>query len=295
MTLRARGLARTIVGIGRDRDRLEESRGNGIVDEATTDLAKGVAGAEVVVVCTPPARIAEDCILAARHGPETLLVTDAGSTKSRIVAAVEADQQARSKFVAAHPIAGSERKGASAATANLFEGNACVLTPTDRTPENRLERARSFWKSLGCRLLETDPESHDQTLAFTSHLPHAVAAALAGMRPGSNAADVRRGLSRRHASRRLRPAPLDRDLRPKIAVLVLFALEISSPASKNFAMPLRSTIPRRNCRWWSEASRPSATCSTTSPGIDLRRVGRQAQLPRKIRKGGPADPTLEEP
>ena len=183
LALRARDLARTIVGVGRDLERLADAKVRGIVDVVTTNLAEGVANADVVVVCTPPARIAADCLEAAKFGPESILVTDAGSTKARIVALVEAEPRGRFTFVAAHPIAGSERKGASAAQANLFENQACVLTPTARTPLDRLDRAHSFWKSLGCRILETDPESHDTALAFTSHLPHATAAALAGTVP----------------------------------------------------------------------------------------------------------------
>ena len=69
------------------------------------------------------------------------------------------------------------------ARADLFEGRSCVLTPTARTPPDRLDRARAFWSGLGCRLFEVDPVGHDERLALTSHLPHAVAAALAASVP----------------------------------------------------------------------------------------------------------------
>ena len=157
--------------------------GSGAIDEGTTDPARGVEGADVAVVCTPVSRIAADAIAAAAAGPRKLLVTDAGSTKRGVVEGVEADPLARSAFVGAHPIAGSERKGAAHARADLFEGRACVLTPTGRTPIDRLDRARAFWRSLGCRTFEMGPAAHDDALAFTSHLPHAVAAALAAAVP----------------------------------------------------------------------------------------------------------------
>jgi prephenate dehydrogenase len=108
-------------------------------------------------------------------------VTDAGSTKRKIVDAAEADPSARAKFVAAHPIAGSERSGAAHGRADLFEGRVCVLTPTGQTPPDRLERARGFWSALGARVVELDPTTHDAHFARTSHLPHAVAAALASL------------------------------------------------------------------------------------------------------------------
>lgn len=183
LALRAKGGASRVVGIGRDVARLEEARRLGAVDAFTTDLAGGMAGADVAVVCTPVSRLAEDVLASARLGPDSLLVTDAGSTKARIVEGVEADPRGRAVFVGAHPIAGSERQGVAHARADLFEGRACVLTPTPRTPPDRLDRARAFWSGLGCRTVEVDPLGHDEQLALTSHLPHAVAAALAASIP----------------------------------------------------------------------------------------------------------------
>jgi len=183
LALRSKGLAGRVVGIGRDAPRLEEARRLGAIDAYATDLAEGVAGAEVAVVCTPVSRLVEDALAACRHGPGSILVTDAGSTKARIVEGIEADPRGRAAFVGAHPIAGSERQGVAHARADLFEGRTCVLTPTARTPPDRLGRARDFWAGLGCRLIEVDPVEHDQRLARTSHLPHAVAAALAASVP----------------------------------------------------------------------------------------------------------------
>ncbi len=183
LAVHARGLAGRVVGVGRDEAKLAEAVRFGAIDVATTDAVNGVAEADVVVVCTPVNRIADDVRHAAEHGPEGLLITDAGSIKHRIVEAVERHPRARALFVGGHPIAGSDRKGVAFADANLFEGRACVLTPTGRTPADRLRRARGFWGWLGCRILETDPVAHDAALARTSHLPHAVAAALAASIP----------------------------------------------------------------------------------------------------------------
>ena len=183
LALRARGGANHVIGVGRNPQSLEEARRLGAIDEGTTNLVAGVARAEVAVVCTPVTHISADAIAAARSGPAGLLVTDAGSTKRRIVETIETDPRGRAAFVGAHPIAGSERKGAAHAQADLFEGRACVLTPTASTPPDRLRRARSFWTSLGCRLVEMGPARHDETLARTSHLPHVVAAALAAAVP----------------------------------------------------------------------------------------------------------------
>jgi prephenate dehydrogenase len=193
--LRARRLAGRVVGVGRDPGRLEEARRLGAIDEGATDLARAVAAADVVVVCTPVDRIAAEARRAAALAPGHALVTDAGSTKARIVAEVEADPRARAAFVGAHPIAGSERNGVAHARPDLFDGRPCALTPTDRTPPDRLGRARAFWSSIGCTLVELDPESHDRALAATSHLPHVVAAALASA-AGADRLDLAAGAYR---------------------------------------------------------------------------------------------------
>ncbi|WP_206352390.1 prephenate dehydrogenase [Tautonia rosea] len=179
LALRSRGLATRVIGLGRDRERLDEAERLGTIDEGTTELQRAVDQADIVVVCTPTDRIAEDVRTIATASRSQVLITDAGSTKRRIVEAVERDDRARSLFVGAHPLAGSERRGAIASRADLFEGRVCALTPTNRTPPDLLRLAESFWSSIGCRTVKLDPDLHDQALARTSHLPHIVAAALA--------------------------------------------------------------------------------------------------------------------
>ena len=183
VALAARGRGHRVVGIDRDRAALDEAIRLGAIDAGTTDPAEGLSGAEVAVVCTPVTRIVEDAVLAARLGPDSILITDVGSTKARIVRGVEADPRARGVFVAAHPISGSERQGVAHARGDLFEGRSCVLTPTASTPPDRLARAREFWSGLGAHVFEVDPDRHDEQLALTSHLPHAVASALAASIP----------------------------------------------------------------------------------------------------------------
>lgn len=170
-----------VIGIGRDQGRLAEAEQVGAIDQGFTDIAAGVAQADVVVICTPVDRVAMDAIEAAQHAPGHALITDAGSTKQAIVSAVEADPIARTKFVGAHPIAGSERSGVAFAREDLFRGRVCVLTATEHTPVSQIETARRFWKTVGARLVELDPTSHDSHLARTSHLPHVLAAAQAAM------------------------------------------------------------------------------------------------------------------
>lgn len=183
LALRSRGVATEVVGIGRAPASLDEAVRLGAVDRATTDVAEGVRSADVVVVCTPVNRVAEDVRRCAEAAGPGVLITDAGSSKRLIVETVERHPACAPVFVGAHPVAGSERRGVAFARAELFEGRPCVLTPTSRTPADRLRRAGAFWSSIGCRILEMGPTEHDEVLAYTSHLPHALAAALAGSVP----------------------------------------------------------------------------------------------------------------
>jgi prephenate dehydrogenase len=183
LALRKRGLAADVVGVGRDRSALEEIKLLGAIHRGTTSLAEGVTGAHVVVVCTPVNRIPDDVRRVAESAGPDVLVTDAGSTKRQIVEAVERHARSAGVFVGAHPLAGSERRGAANASADLFQGRICMLTPTHRTQPDQLRRARAFWASLGSRLVEMNPAEHDEILAHTSHLPHALAAALAASVP----------------------------------------------------------------------------------------------------------------
>jgi cyclohexadieny/prephenate dehydrogenase len=189
LALVRRGLAGHVVGIGRRPAALEAAERLGAVQSTSTDLASGVAGAELVVVCTPVGAIVERVVAAAERSAPGTLITDAGSTKVEIVAQIESQlHDGRTwrnnvRFLGGHPIAGNDKKGARHARVDLFEGRVCVLTPTANTAaEDRLALAE-MWTGLGSRVVEMRPDEHDRALAAISHLPHVAAAAVAAATP----------------------------------------------------------------------------------------------------------------
>jgi prephenate dehydrogenase len=181
LALRERQLAGRVIGIGRRRESLEKALARGCVNEMTTSIAEGVKQTSLIVVCTPVESIASYIREAAEHCPEGCLITDAGSTKAEIVAASESLKRVR--FVGSHPLAGSEKNGSDAASADLFGGRVVVVTPTEKSDPAAIDAIENFWRSLGAGVLRMTPDDHDAALARTSHLPHLIASALAVATP----------------------------------------------------------------------------------------------------------------
>jgi prephenate dehydrogenase len=176
---RAQGLAREIIGVGRDRQRLAPALADGVLDGAVTDVAEGVRGADLVVLAATV--LANESLLAQvwRHAADGALITDVGSTKRGIVHAAERLAATRPlAFVGSHPMAGSEKSGYAIARADLFHGALVVVTPTETTDPRAVKAVTEFWEAIGARVVTLDPESHDRAVAAISHVPHVVAWAL---------------------------------------------------------------------------------------------------------------------
>ena len=181
-----RGLAKNVIGIGRNGAKLEGAKRLGVITDFTTNLEKGVSEAEIVVICTPVDSIADFVLRTAGSCPSQAIITDAGSTKGRIVSEVETQWRLNSQlFIGSHPLAGSEKSGAEFADSNLLAGRTVIVTPTDKSDAGRLGQLELFWTALGAKVVLMSPQAHDQTLAMTSHLPHLLASVLAASTPDS--------------------------------------------------------------------------------------------------------------
>lgn len=176
---RAGSLAQEIVGVGRNRDRLEPALRERAVDRITTDLAEGVEGADLIVLATPVTILERQLADVWRAASPRTLITDVGSTKVGIVKAAEALGLSRPlDFVGSHPMAGSNLSGFAVARADLFSGATVIVTPTDRTPPDAVKRVTGLWEAMGGRVTIMDPATHDRAVAAISHLPHLVVDAL---------------------------------------------------------------------------------------------------------------------
>lgn len=170
---------------GRRENGVAEARGRGVAG-ATAKMKEAVSGADLIVLASPVGAMLEILEAAAATTPlEGVLVTDVGSVKLTPRDTLEhAVKQAGAKYIGSHPMAGSEQAGVGAATADLFEGAACVLTNDFDHPETDVAALRGFWQALGCRCFLTTSEDHDRVMARISHLPHILASvgALVGLK-----------------------------------------------------------------------------------------------------------------
>jgi len=185
MAARKKRLADTIIGVGPRADELKRAVARKAIDRFETDLRKlekTVHNADLVILATPVGQLEAVARELAPCLSEGTVVTDVGSVKGYLVRHLEEyfspDPSLRSLFVGGHPIAGREKSGIEAASANLFTGALCILTPTDRTSPEAFKKVQRFWEAIGIKTVSMEPEAHDRILAVVSHLPHLVAYAL---------------------------------------------------------------------------------------------------------------------
>jgi prephenate dehydrogenase len=165
-----------VVGVGRNTANLKLALERGIVDSIAPDPATAARDADLVLISTPVAQFPS--VFSALKETKAL-ITDGGSTKRDVItAARKALGKGIARFVPAHPIAGAEKSGAAAASAELFRGKRVVVTPLKENSKESISRVEAIWSACGARVSRMDPEEHDAVLAAVSHLPHVLAYAL---------------------------------------------------------------------------------------------------------------------
>jgi prephenate dehydrogenase len=150
-----------------------------VLDHATLDLPRAVAGADLIVLCTPIARMVELTQQMLPTLKPGVIMTDVGSVKRPLMQHLEPLlEKAGGCFVGCHPMAGAEKMGVKAARPDLFEKAICVLTPSPKSPPKAVRALTRFWAALGARTMVLSAAVHDQLVSRASHLPHIVAAEL---------------------------------------------------------------------------------------------------------------------
>jgi cyclohexadieny/prephenate dehydrogenase len=178
--VKARELARRLMGYDISEDVRARASILGFCDEVAATPQAAVAAAELIVVAVPVGATAAAVEAVALSLKDDAIVTEVGSVKATVIRKVLDVLPARAAFVPGHPIAGTEHSGPDAGFAELFEDRWCILTPCERSTDAAVAKVTAFWQALGSQVEITTPEYHDIVLAITSHIPHLIAYNIVG-------------------------------------------------------------------------------------------------------------------
>jgi prephenate dehydrogenase len=180
LALKEAGACQKITGAGRSEETLQKAQQLKIIDAYEADIANAVKDADVIFVSVPlgamPAVFEKIAAGLKKAGNQHAVITDAGSSKQQVQKVAEQYfTDKASRFVAGHPIAGTENSGPEAAFADLYKNRRVILTPTDSTDTDAIKLVTELWQKTGAIVETMDAEHHDKVLAATSHLPHLLA------------------------------------------------------------------------------------------------------------------------
>ena len=172
--------AKTIVAADISEDVCNRVRALGFADEVTSDLAAAVKDSDCVILCVPVGACGAVAEKIAAHLKQGAIVSDVGSVKGAVVAAMQPHLPSHVHFIPAHPIAGTEHSGPDAGFATLFLNRWLILTPIENGDPAATDQLAAFWRAFGSNVEIMDVARHDLVLAVTSHLPHLIAYNIVG-------------------------------------------------------------------------------------------------------------------
>ena len=181
LAIRDKGLAREITGHAKSAETRATALEIGLCDRVYDTAAEAVAGADLVVLCVPVGAMEAIAKEIAPHLKAGACVSDVGSVKQAVIAAVAPHIPADVAFVPAHPLAGTEHSGPRSGFATLFQNRWCLLTPTETSTPDATARLRALWEGMGANVDEMDAAHHDLVLAVVSHTPHLIAYTMVGV------------------------------------------------------------------------------------------------------------------
>jgi prephenate dehydrogenase len=192
LALKKQAVVQQVVGVERNPAALDRALQLGIIDIASTDIGSALDGADLVLIAAPVAQTEAILQSIYPHLQSHTVVTDAGSTKTDVVAAARrALGNKIHQFVPAHPIAGREKNGPDAAIVDLYHGKKLVITALEENQQGTIDVVINAWQHCGAVPHLLSPEQHDQVFAAVSHLPHVLAYALVDQISEQPQADLR--------------------------------------------------------------------------------------------------------
>lgn len=177
LKLREKGIADFIYGIDDSETHLNQALDLKIID-AKVDLEYGIKNSDLVIIAIPVDAARKILPAVLDLISDSQAVMDAGSTKAGIVSAVK-NHPKRSRFVAFHPMWGTENSGPASAVSESFSGKAGVICNKEESAADALDTVENIVKALDMHLIYMDAEAHDIHTAYISHISHITSYALA--------------------------------------------------------------------------------------------------------------------
>ena len=177
LALKQRGLTQRVIGVSRTEESGKKALALGLIDEMM-NLDDAVKQSDLIYVAIPVDASIEVLQRILDLAQPHQIVTDAGSTKAQICTALS-NHPMRSRFVAAHPMWGTEYSGPEAAVKNAFTGKACVICDADKSEPDALKAIEDIYTTIGMHLLYMSSLDHDMHAAYVSHISHITSFALA--------------------------------------------------------------------------------------------------------------------
>lgn len=169
----------TVVGYDADPEVRTAARALNLAHRIVDTAQDAATGSDLVIFCVPVGAMAAAARAIAPGLSKDALVSDVGSSKATVAAAL-AEALPGHHIIPAHPVAGTERSGPDAGFATLFRNRWCIVTPPADADPALVQRLVAFWEALGARIDTMDADHHDKVLAVTSHLPHLIAYTIVG-------------------------------------------------------------------------------------------------------------------
>ena len=177
--IKENNLAKVVFGYGRDLNRLEKAKKANVIDQFSTNLKDAINDSDIVIIATPVGSFKEILSEIKPFLTSKIVISDVGSTKTNIASIVSQTLGDYSNyFIPAHPIAGKEKSGFEASESNLFNNRKVIITPLETSSPDSINLIQKMWEGTGADVDFMSPESHDELLGMTSHLPHMLAFSL---------------------------------------------------------------------------------------------------------------------
>ncbi|MEA1940433.1 MAG: prephenate dehydrogenase [Candidatus Caldatribacteriota bacterium] len=180
MAIKAGCMNSRIVGIDKSKT-IEKAIASGAIDQGTDNLLEGIKNADLIIIATPIGTILKILSKIAPYLKKKCLVTDTGSTKTKIMEEANRILPSYVDFIGGHPMAGSEKFGIDAAKVDLFKNKPYILIPRNKLNQKALEKMYGIVNMIGAYTLKLDAKEHDRITAAVSHLPQLIAISMVNL------------------------------------------------------------------------------------------------------------------